>query len=52
MERGWSAAQAGGLIALLTGIGLVSTLAVPAFADRVGTRRTQLTLAALLSCPA
>ncbi|MEA2675451.1 MAG: transporter, family, cyanate transporter [Chloroflexota bacterium] len=49
VERGWSAGQAGGLIALLTGIGLVSTLAVPAFADRVGTRRTQLTLAATLS---
>jgi CP family cyanate transporter-like MFS transporter len=49
VERGWSAAQAGSLIALLTGIGLVSTLAVPAFADRIGTRRTQLTLAALLS---
>ncbi|HYK94322.1 MAG TPA: MFS transporter [Candidatus Dormibacteraeota bacterium] len=49
VERGWSSAQAGGLIALFTGIGLVSTLAVPAFADRVGTRRTQLTLAALLS---
>jgi CP family cyanate transporter-like MFS transporter len=49
VERGWSAAQAGGLIALLTGIGLVSTLAVPVFADRIGTRRTQLTLAALLS---
>jgi CP family cyanate transporter-like MFS transporter len=49
VERGWSPGQAGGLIALLTGIGLVSTLAVPAFADRVGTRRTQLTLAALLS---
>jgi MFS transporter, CP family, cyanate transporter len=49
VERGWSAGQAGGLIALLTGIGLISTLAVPAFADRVGTRRTQLTAAALLS---
>jgi MFS transporter, CP family, cyanate transporter len=48
-ERGWSEAEAGGLIALLTGIGLISTLAVPAFADRVGTRRTQLTFAALLS---
>ena len=48
-ERGWTAIQAGGLIALMTGIGLVSTLAVPAFADRVGTRRSQLTLAAGLS---
>lgn len=48
-ERGWGEAEAGGLIALLTGIGLVSTLAVPIFADRLGTRRTQLTLAASLS---
>jgi len=49
VERGWTAAQAGGLIALLTGIGLVSTLAVPLLADRIGTRRSQLTLAAALS---
>lgn len=49
VERGWSEADAGGLIALLTGIGLVSTLAMPVLADRVGTRRSQLTLAALLS---
>jgi CP family cyanate transporter-like MFS transporter len=48
-ERGWGEADAGGLIALLTGIGLVSTLAVPILADRLGTRRTQLTFAALLS---
>jgi MFS transporter, CP family, cyanate transporter len=48
-ERGWSEAQAGGLIALLTGIGLVSTLAVPLLADRIGSRRSQLTLAAGLS---
>lgn len=48
-ERGWAEADAGGLIALLTGIGLVSTLAVPLLADRLGTRRMQLTLAALLS---
>lgn len=49
VERGWSPAQAGSLIALMTGIGLVSTLAVPLLADRIGTRRSQLTLAALLS---
>ena len=49
VERGWGEADAGGLIALLTGIGLVSTLAMPLLADRVGTRRSQLTLAALLS---
>ena len=49
VERGWSASDAGGLIALFAGIGLVSTLAVPVLADRVGTRRSQLTIAALLS---
>ena len=48
-ERGWPEADAGGLIALLTGIGLVSTVAVPVLADRIGTRRSQLALAALLS---
>ncbi len=49
VERGWGAAEAGALIALLTGIGLVSTLAVPVLADRFGTRRSQLTVAALLA---
>ncbi len=49
VERGWGEADAGGLIALLTGVGLVSTLAIPLLADRLGTRRSQLTLAALLS---
>jgi hypothetical protein len=49
VERGWAPGAAGSLIALLTGIGLVSTLAVPLFADRFGTRRSQLTIAALLS---
>lgn len=49
VERGWGAAEAGGLIALMTGVGLVSTLAVPALADRIGSRRSQLTLAAGLS---
>jgi CP family cyanate transporter-like MFS transporter len=49
VERGWGAADAGGLIALLTGIGLVSTLAVPVFADRFGTRRSQLSMASLLA---
>lgn len=49
VERGWGAAEAGSLIALMTGIGLVSTVAVPVFADRIGTRRSQLAIAALLS---
>jgi MFS transporter, CP family, cyanate transporter len=49
VERGWSEAEAGGLIALITGIGLVATLAVPAIGDRVGTRRSQLAVAAMFS---
>jgi len=49
VERGWAPLEAGGLIALLTGIGLVATLAVPVLADRFGSRRSQLSVAALLS---
>jgi CP family cyanate transporter-like MFS transporter len=49
VERGWGAADAGALIALLTGIGLVATLAVPLLADRFGTRRSQLLVAGLLA---
>lgn len=48
-ERGWGEVEAGGLVALFTGVGIVPTLAVPVIADRLGTRRTQLAGAALLS---
>ena len=48
-ERGWGSVEAGGLVALFTGIGIVPTLAVPVIADRIGTRRSQLAVAALLS---
>jgi CP family cyanate transporter-like MFS transporter len=48
-ERGWGAVESGGLVALFTGIGILPTLAVPIFADRLGSRRSQLSLAALLS---
>lgn len=48
-ERGWGAVEAGGLVALFTGIGIVPTLAVPVIADRIGTRRSQLAGAASLS---
>lgn len=48
-ERGWGAVEAGSLVALFTGIGLVPTLAVPVLADRFGTRRSQLAVAAGLS---
>jgi CP family cyanate transporter-like MFS transporter len=48
-ERGWGLAEGGGLIAWLTGVGLIATLVVPVLADRIGTRRGQLTIASLLS---
>ena len=49
VERGWSEAEAGVLVSLLAGIGLPTTIAVPLFADRFGTRRSQLTLAGILA---
>src|SRR5262245_52138129 len=49
VERGWGQADAAGLVAILTRIGIVPTLAVPVLADRFGTRRSQLSVAALLS---
>lgn len=42
VERGWSATDAAGQVALFIGIQLVATFSIPAFADRLGTRRTQL----------
>lgn len=48
-ERGWGPVEAGSLVALFTGIGLIPTLAVPLVADRIGTRRSQLAVAALAS---
>ncbi len=49
VERGWTATDAAGLVALFTGIGLFATLAVPAFADRLGTRRSQLATAGVIT---
>lgn len=42
VERGWSTAAAGSLIAVFNGIGLVTTIGVPLVADRLGARRPQL----------
>ena len=42
VERGWSEADAGNLVAVLHAVGLATGIALPFFADRVGTRRTQL----------
>jgi len=49
IERGWTVGQAAGLIAFFNGIGLAGTLLVPLVADRLGTRRSQMTGAALLA---
>ena len=49
VERGWSEGRAGALIAALNIASLVTTVLVPALADRVGSRRVYLvTLAACL----
>ena len=42
VERGMDQASAGSLLALVNGVGLVTTLGVPLFADRLGSRRQQL----------
>lgn len=49
IERGWTGGQAAGLIAFFNGIGLLASLSVPVLADRIGTRRTQMTGAAVLA---
>jgi len=49
VERGWPETDAATLVAVLAGIGLPTTIAVPLFADRFGTRRSQLAFAGALS---
>lgn len=44
VERGWSEAEAAGLVALLHVVGLVTLVVVPLVADRLGSRRGQLVL--------
>jgi MFS transporter, CP family, cyanate transporter len=46
VERGWPAAGTGLLLGLFNGVGLITTLGVPLIADRVGSRRGQLVMAA------
>jgi CP family cyanate transporter-like MFS transporter len=48
-ERGFSPTDAAGQVALFTGIQLFATLSVPAFADRLGSRRTQLAAAGAIT---
>jgi MFS transporter, CP family, cyanate transporter len=49
VERGWTAGQAAGLIALFNGVGLLASLAVPLLGDRFGTRRSQMTTLAVVA---
>ncbi len=49
VERGWSTAAAGSLIAVFNGIGLVTTIGVPLVADRLGARRPQLLASSLVA---
>jgi CP family cyanate transporter-like MFS transporter len=49
VERGWSEAAAGSLIAVMHLVGLVTGIAVPWTADRMGSRRAQLTTVAAAS---
>ncbi|MBI3746070.1 MAG: MFS transporter, partial [Chloroflexi bacterium] len=49
VERGWSVGDAAALIAFFNGIGLLTTLAVPAVADRFGTRRIQMGTAGVIA---
>lgn len=48
-DRGWSEADAGNLIAVLHAVGLVTGIALPLVADRVGSRRSQLVAVASLT---
>ena len=49
VERGWNATDAGALIAVFNGIGLLTTLGVPLLADRLGARRPQLLVSAAIA---
>lgn len=42
VERGWNTTDAGALIGVFNGIGLITTVGVPLIADRLGPRRPQL----------
>ena len=49
VERGWSTGDAGALIAVFNGVGLITTIGVPLIADRLGARRRQLIVASTLA---
>ena len=47
VERGWPTADAGSLVAVFNGIGLMTTIGVPLVADRFPTRRPALVVSAM-----
>ena len=49
VERGWTTDRAGALIAVFNGVGLITTIGLPLVADRLGARRTQLTVASIVA---
>jgi CP family cyanate transporter-like MFS transporter len=49
VERGWNTTDAGALIGVFNGVGLVTTIGVPLFADRLGPRRPQLVVASMIA---
>ncbi len=49
VERGWSAADAGSLVAIFNGVGLITTFGVPLVADRRGGRRRQLVVSSIVA---
>jgi CP family cyanate transporter-like MFS transporter len=48
VERGWTEAAAGALVAVFNGVGLITTIGLPLVADRLGQRRPQLVVAAIV----
>ena len=52
IERGWTIAAAGALVAVFNGVGLLTTIGVPLVADRLGARRPQLVMASVVGTAA
>jgi CP family cyanate transporter-like MFS transporter len=49
VERGWNTTDAGALIGVFNGVGLLTTIGVPLIADRLGPRRQQLLVASVVA---
>lgn len=49
VERGWTATEAGALIGVFNGVGLVTTIGLPLVADRLGRRRPQLLVSSAIA---